>query len=66
MWPATSGIKLWMTFAGCPRLGLPMEFTEDFAALARPVQIGRLRAGNSLAVHPWRAATALWTVAQTS
>jgi 2,4-dienoyl-CoA reductase-like NADH-dependent reductase (Old Yellow Enzyme family) len=34
------------------RLGVPVEFAEDFAPLARPVQIGPLRAGNSLAIQP--------------
>jgi 2,4-dienoyl-CoA reductase-like NADH-dependent reductase (Old Yellow Enzyme family) len=34
------------------QLGLGIQFSEDFAPLARPVQIGPLRAGNSIAIQP--------------
>jgi 2,4-dienoyl-CoA reductase-like NADH-dependent reductase (Old Yellow Enzyme family) len=34
------------------QLGLAMQFSEDFAPLAKPVQIGPLRAGNSIAIQP--------------
>jgi len=34
------------------RLGLPIELTDDLSPLARPVQIGPLRAGNSIAIQP--------------
>jgi 2,4-dienoyl-CoA reductase-like NADH-dependent reductase (Old Yellow Enzyme family) len=34
------------------RLGLPVEFAEDLSPLAQPVQIGPLRAGNSIAIQP--------------
>jgi 2,4-dienoyl-CoA reductase-like NADH-dependent reductase (Old Yellow Enzyme family) len=33
-------------------LGLGIEFSDDFTPLARPVQIGPLRAGNSIAIQP--------------
>jgi NADPH2 dehydrogenase len=38
--------------AECCRLGLDLRFSEDFAPLFRPVQLGPLRAGNSLCVQP--------------
>ncbi len=34
------------------RLGLGIEFSEDLTPLARPVEIGPLRAGNSIAIQP--------------
>jgi 2,4-dienoyl-CoA reductase-like NADH-dependent reductase (Old Yellow Enzyme family) len=36
----------------CAQLGLSLRFTNDFAPLYRPVAIGPLRVGNSLAVQP--------------
>jgi 2,4-dienoyl-CoA reductase-like NADH-dependent reductase (Old Yellow Enzyme family) len=34
------------------RLGLAIEFSDDLAPLGRPVQIGPLHAGNSIAIQP--------------
>ena len=34
------------------RLGLDLRFSDDFSPLFRPVQIGPLRAGNSLCIQP--------------
>ncbi len=34
------------------RLGVPIELSDDLAPLGRPVQIGSLRAGNSIAIQP--------------
>jgi 2,4-dienoyl-CoA reductase-like NADH-dependent reductase (Old Yellow Enzyme family) len=34
------------------RLGLDLRFSDDFSSLFRPVSIGPLRAGNSLAIQP--------------
>src|SRR5213592_431867 len=34
------------------RLGLPVRFDEDTGPLARAVRVGRLRAGNSVAIQP--------------
>jgi 2,4-dienoyl-CoA reductase-like NADH-dependent reductase (Old Yellow Enzyme family) len=38
--------------AECSRLGLDIAFREDLSPLFQPVQIGRLRAGNSLCIQP--------------
>lgn len=38
--------------AECRLLGLDLRFTDDFQPLFRPVQIGPLRAGNSLCIQP--------------
>jgi 2,4-dienoyl-CoA reductase-like NADH-dependent reductase (Old Yellow Enzyme family) len=34
------------------RFGLPIELTDDLSPLGRPVQIGPLRVGNSIAIQP--------------
>jgi 2,4-dienoyl-CoA reductase-like NADH-dependent reductase (Old Yellow Enzyme family) len=38
--------------AECRRLGLDLHFSSDFSPLFRPVNVGPLRAGNSLCVQP--------------
>ena len=38
--------------ADCGRLGLQLRFSEDFGPLFRPVNLGPLRAGNSLCIQP--------------
>jgi NADPH2 dehydrogenase len=38
--------------AGGRELGLDLRFSNDLEVLFRPVQVGSLRAGNSLCIHP--------------